>query len=108
VQGNVCVRGEAVIRFEYGHDRSWLRTDGTAVRAVAGPNVVVLDGDVAHEAQDDICVAEFTVREGDTGGIARCSSGKAVRRRGTSGGDADPAEPTIENSWRRWGDRARH
>ncbi|TVT32544.1 glycoside hydrolase family 15 protein, partial [Amycolatopsis rhizosphaerae] len=69
LQGKVRVRSETVVRFEYGHDRPWIRREGKRLQAIAGPNVVVLDGDVPHHVENETCVAGFTVAEGDEVGL---------------------------------------
>jgi GH15 family glucan-1,4-alpha-glucosidase len=105
VHGRVRMRSDLDIRFDYGQIRPWTRVDGTRVTAVAGPDVVFVDGDAPHERRDgrgqhQRCVAEFTVAEGDR-----------VAFRLTATGPRDPApgplrvSETVEATekwWRRW------
>ncbi len=46
VEGEVSMRTELVLRFEYGHDIPWVRQTDRGLRAIAGPNAVVLDSPI--------------------------------------------------------------
>jgi GH15 family glucan-1,4-alpha-glucosidase len=66
-RGAVAMRLELVLRFDYGSIVPWVtRFDGGSVRAVAGPDMVVLRGDVPLRGERLTTVGEFTVREGET------------------------------------------
>ncbi|WAL68922.1 glycoside hydrolase family 15 protein [Amycolatopsis cynarae] len=106
LQGKVRVRSEAVVRFEYGHDRPWIRCEGKRIQAIAGPNVVVLDGDVPHHVENETCVAGFTVAEGDEVGLR-------LAWRGPRQPDPPPVDMAktvrqTEQWWRRWVGRCRY
>ena len=54
------------LRFEYGSAVPWVEAldDGT-IRAICGPEMVLLRSPVPHHGEDHTTVAEFTVSAGD-------------------------------------------
>ena len=72
-RGNVAMRTELVLRFDYGAAVPWVsKLDDGALRAIAGPSLVLLrtrapDGSpVELRGEDMTTVADFTVAEGET------------------------------------------
>ena len=69
-RGKVPIRMELVVRFDYGLTVPWVTMAGSELRAVAGPNMVVLrtqcsGGEPAELHGEDLhTVSEFTLREG--------------------------------------------
>ena len=67
VRGEVSMCMELVLRFGYGATIPWVtRLHGDVLRAVAGPDMVVLRTGAEIRGQDMTTVAEFTVKEGRT------------------------------------------
>ena len=71
VSGSVPMKLELVIRFDYGLTIPWVTKSGSGIRAVSGPNMVVLrtagpKGDVELTGADMRTVAEFSVGEGES------------------------------------------
>ncbi|GAB3445833.1 glycoside hydrolase family 15 protein [Phycicoccus ginsengisoli] len=72
LHGVVAMRHEWVVRFEYGQVRPWVshgtghRLDGDVIRAVAGPDMLVLRGTRLPRAEGGRHVDEFEVRAGET------------------------------------------
>jgi GH15 family glucan-1,4-alpha-glucosidase len=65
-RGRVKMRMELVLRFDYGLSVPWVtRLDDGRLRAVAGPDMVLLDTPAAIRGQDLTTVAEFDVSAGD-------------------------------------------
>jgi GH15 family glucan-1,4-alpha-glucosidase len=66
VRGQVAMRVELVIRFDYGSLVPWVTrlSDGT-LRAIAGPDMLVLRTPVKVHGENLKTVGEFTVSEGD-------------------------------------------
>jgi GH15 family glucan-1,4-alpha-glucosidase len=66
-RGQVAMRTELVLRFDYGRSVPWVNRleDGTW-RAIAGPDMVVLHTPVTVHGESLTTVAEFAVAEGDT------------------------------------------
>ncbi|MET0965797.1 MAG: glycoside hydrolase family 15 protein [Nakamurella sp.] len=65
VAGRVSVRMELRLRFDYGQVVPWVRQDGDALVAVAGPDSCWLRTPVETHGEDMTTVAEFTVQPGD-------------------------------------------
>ena len=67
--GSVRMSMELIPRFDYGAIVPWVTTSGSRIRAIAGPDALVLDTpvDVRHgdPASPGALRAEFTVSEGD-------------------------------------------
>jgi GH15 family glucan-1,4-alpha-glucosidase len=64
VRGRVRVQMELVVRFDYGSIVPWVRSDGDALHAVAGPDALILRTPVSTRGRDLTTVAEFDVQEG--------------------------------------------
>jgi len=63
--GRVTMRTELVIRFHYGSLVPWVsRTEEGDMRAIAGPDMVVMRTDVPLHGEGLTTVGEFTVAEG--------------------------------------------
>jgi GH15 family glucan-1,4-alpha-glucosidase len=65
VRGRVRMRMQLVIRFDYGTTVPWVRHRDRRLRAIAGPNALVLDTPVELRGVDLTTVAEFEVGEKD-------------------------------------------
>ena len=67
LRGEVAMCMELVLRFGYGATVPWVtRIHGDVLRAIAGPDMVVLRTGAEIRGQDMTTVAEFTVKEGLT------------------------------------------
>ena len=65
-RGRVAMSVELVLRFGYGAIVPWVRKLGNgALRAIAGPDMVVLRTPVHMRGENMTTVGEFTVGEGD-------------------------------------------
>jgi GH15 family glucan-1,4-alpha-glucosidase len=65
VEGQVRMRSELVIRFEYGQDIPWVRSTERGLHAIAGPNSLSLDSPVRFYGRDMRSEARFTVGAGE-------------------------------------------
>ncbi len=63
-RGQVRMRLHFVLRFDYGSIIPWVRRTDTGIRAVGGPDGIVLDTPVELHGENLSTVAEFTVTEG--------------------------------------------
>jgi GH15 family glucan-1,4-alpha-glucosidase len=63
--GEVTMRMELVVRYDYGHIVPWVRRIGHDRIAVAGPDALLLRTPVDLRGEDLKTVSEFTVRDGD-------------------------------------------
>jgi len=66
-RGRVAMRMELVLRFDYGRSVPWVTRlqDGSGIRAIAGPDLVVLRSPVPLRGEDLRTRAEFEIEAGD-------------------------------------------
>ncbi|HEY3706109.1 MAG TPA: glycoside hydrolase family 15 protein [Terracidiphilus sp.] len=65
LEGNVRLRMDLALRFDYGRTVPWVTRLQDGVRAVAGPNLTTLHASVPVHGENLTTVAEFNVRKGD-------------------------------------------
>ena len=65
MEGRVAMRMELAIRFDYGSIVPWVRATANGIRAIAGPDMVYLRGDVPMHGEGYTTVAEFDVAAGE-------------------------------------------
>jgi GH15 family glucan-1,4-alpha-glucosidase len=65
VRGRVPMRMDLAIRFDYGSIVPWVRRVDDSLRAIAGPDALVLRTPVETTGQDRRTLAEFAVSEGE-------------------------------------------
>ena len=63
-RGQVRMRLQLIIRFDYGSIIPWLRRTDNGIRAVAGPDTLILNTDVDLRSENFRTEAEFTVSAG--------------------------------------------
>ncbi len=66
VQGKVEFSTELIIRFEYGSQVPWVTQTSTGIRAIAGPDSVVVDSPVSLEGEHMRHRATFSLAEGES------------------------------------------
>jgi GH15 family glucan-1,4-alpha-glucosidase len=67
IQGTVAICMELVLRFDYGHVVPWVtRLENGALRAIAGPDMTLLDTSASLRGEDLKTLSEFTVRQGES------------------------------------------
>ena len=64
LRGKVAMTMELAIRFDYGRTTPWVTTSKGELRAVAGPDMLVLHTDVKLRGEDLRTMSEFTVGAG--------------------------------------------
>ncbi|MGE3176651.1 MAG: glycoside hydrolase family 15 protein [Vicinamibacterales bacterium] len=64
-RGEVRLRMELILRFDYGSIVPWVRRTDGGIRATAGPDTVHLFSDVEAHGEDFHTVADFSVRAGE-------------------------------------------
>ena len=108
VDGEVDMRMEWVIRFDYGEILPWVQrvtdSDGApAITAIGGPDAVCLRGDILPEHHDHRHVATFTVRPGERFDFSMTwypsTQTPPVRH------SIDEQLPRTERYWRNWAHR---
>ena len=66
IEGRVRIRSELVIRFDHGSTIPWItRLDSGTLRAVAGPQALLLKTPILIRGEDLKTIGEFTVQHGD-------------------------------------------
>jgi GH15 family glucan-1,4-alpha-glucosidase len=65
VEGRVEMRMELIVRFDYGWIVPWVEHVNGALRAIAGPDALVLRTPLHTRGEDFTTVADFTVAEGE-------------------------------------------
>jgi GH15 family glucan-1,4-alpha-glucosidase len=67
IRGEVPMTMELVMRFDYGRSVPWVtRLEDGALRAIAGPDMVVLHSPSQTHGEDFKTVSEFTIHEGES------------------------------------------
>ena len=99
--GNLPMRMELVIRFGYGGVVPWVsRLEDGGLRAVAGPDMVVLRTPVATRGEGMKTVAEFRVAEGET--VPFVLSYGPSHLAPPAAGNPRATLSMTEQWWRRW------
>jgi GH15 family glucan-1,4-alpha-glucosidase len=101
--GRVPMRMELVIRFDYGSIVPWVRRSERGIRALAGPDELLLETPVELRGEKLTTVAEFTVAEGDRVPFMLVWHGSHEEIPKCVGADAAIEETT--RWWRAWSDR---
>ncbi len=65
IRGQVAVRTELTIRFDYGSIVPWVRRTNTGIEAIAGPDALYIDTDVELRGEDLRTVGDFVVAPGE-------------------------------------------
>jgi GH15 family glucan-1,4-alpha-glucosidase len=66
LRGSISIRMELVLRFDYGRTVPWVTGIKNGVRAVAGPNLVILRASVPVHGENLKTVADFTLSRGES------------------------------------------
>ena len=106
VRGRVAMRMDLAIRFDYGRTTPWVTSTDHELRAVAGPNMVVLRTKAPMRGEGMTTVSEFTVRAGETVTFTMTNASsleKKVPRMSAAG-----ALVETRRFWKRWARRNRY
>jgi GH15 family glucan-1,4-alpha-glucosidase len=106
IRGKVSLRMELALRFDYGRTVPWVTGMKDGIRAIAGPNLVVLRGSIAMHGENLKTVADFTVSRGDRVqfSLAYGSSYKPNPRKI----DVELTLEDCEQRWCRWTHRLKY
>ncbi|HET9656777.1 MAG TPA: glycoside hydrolase family 15 protein [Kineosporiaceae bacterium] len=106
IGGRVPVHSELAIRFDYGHVVPWLHDHDAGMLAAAGPDCLLIGGDVRHRrAGGDLLTADFTVGTGERVALWAAWSAVGDPLPGpSSAGEVDHAR----TRWQEWADRCRY
>jgi GH15 family glucan-1,4-alpha-glucosidase len=103
VSGQVPVRMELVIRFDYGWVVPWMQRAGDHVHGIAGPDSVCLATTAQARGENFRTIAEFTVGPGER--VPFVLSWHPQFAEASCGGDAVQAIAATEAWWREWSSR---
>ena len=106
--GQVAMHAELVMRFDYGVTAPWVTRleDGRGLRAVAGPDMVVLRTGAPLKGEDLRTVSNFTVQAGET--VAFTLSHGASHLEPPSALEPMQALAETERAWRQWSSRCQY
>ncbi|MDQ0144580.1 GH15 family glucan-1,4-alpha-glucosidase [Pseudarthrobacter niigatensis] len=65
LNGSVRMKGELLLRFDYGRIVPWVRRMGYGISAIAGPDAAYLSTPAPARGQDMRTISEFTVKAGE-------------------------------------------
>jgi GH15 family glucan-1,4-alpha-glucosidase len=100
-RGRVNVHMELVLRFGYGAVVPWVsRLDDRTLRAIAGPDMVVVHGDVEMHGEDLHTVADFRLRAGES--VSFSLTYRASHLPPPEPTDARRGLEETERFWRDW------
>lgn len=105
VRGEVPMKMELLLRFNYGQAVPWVRRRDYGLSAVVGPDAVELHTDLPLEGHDFTTTASFTVREGQTIPVT-LSYHRSHETPHFVPDHTESLENTIE-WWREWSERCR-
>ena len=105
VRGKVAMEMDLVLRFDYGASVPWVTRlqDGLALRAIAGPDMVVLRTPARLEGRDLATRSRFEVAAGET--LPFVLSHRASHLEPPQAVDAERALRDTEAFWREWAAR---
>ncbi|HVL34756.1 MAG TPA: glycoside hydrolase family 15 protein [Burkholderiales bacterium] len=100
-RGRVAMTMELVLRFDYGSYVPWVsRLEDGRLRAIAGPDMVILDGPVKTHGENLTTVAEFELGEGERLPFVLMHSPSHLEPPRTI--DAEKALEETEAFWTHW------
>ncbi|HEY6071601.1 MAG TPA: trehalase-like domain-containing protein, partial [Chthoniobacterales bacterium] len=65
IRGEVAMKMELIIRFDYGRTIPWVRKEHGGLEAIAGPDGLILRTPVETRGEEFTTVANFTVKKGE-------------------------------------------
>ncbi len=107
LSGTVRMRGELVLRFDYGHIVPWVRRHRTGIRAVAGPDAVLLVTPAPAEGEHMSTVSEFTVSAGEKVPFVLTWHPSHLTRHRNRTVDPEKALAQTQEYWTEWSGRSK-
>ena len=104
VRGEVAMRTELVVRFDYGSVVPWVsQQDDGRLQFIAGPDRVLLDTNIETHGEDLRTVGDFLVHEGEEARFAlNWSASFRAAPAPLSGEDLAKARDEVHSSWSGW------
>ncbi len=104
--GEVEMRSELVIRFDFGHILPWVHSDGNDLVATGGPDALCYRTPVETHGEEMKTVSVFTVSPGERIPFVLTWFPSHERRPGTL--DAEQALGETEDFWHSWAEQCDH
>jgi GH15 family glucan-1,4-alpha-glucosidase len=105
-RGKLAMRTELILRFGYGAVVPWVtRLENGAMRAIAGPDMVVLHTPVHVKGKDMTTVGEFNIGRGET--IPLVLTYARSHRALPEAGDPAASLAATEKFWKEWSAKCR-
>jgi GH15 family glucan-1,4-alpha-glucosidase len=101
--GQVSIRMELIIRFDYGWVVPWVRRTERGIRATAGPDTLYFRTDIDLRGENLHTVADFTVSEGQR--IPFKLTWSSTHKPEPEEKGAEQSLRSTETWWREWSDR---
>jgi GH15 family glucan-1,4-alpha-glucosidase len=105
-RGRVPMRMQLVVRFDYGSIVPWVRRMDGGIRAVAGPDTLLLRTPVALHGEGFTTVAEFSVAEGER--VPFELTWHPSHQPMPDAHDVETAVSHTEGWWTEWASRCRY
>src|SRR5439155_11226126 len=104
-RGHVKMDMEFILRFDYGASVPWVTRlpEGDGIRAIAGPDMVVLRSPLPLQGKDLTTVTQFAVGAGER--VAFTLTHSASHRETPAAFDAERALTATEKGWPDWWQR---
>ena len=104
VQGEVAMRIELVVRFDYGAVVPWVsQQDDGRLLFIAGPDRVLLDSSIKTHGEDLRTVGDFTIREGEEASfVLNWSPSFRAAPPPLSGEELAEARKQVHSFWTGW------
>jgi GH15 family glucan-1,4-alpha-glucosidase len=103
LSGHVRMQTELLVRFEYGSQIPWVVQTAEGIRAVAGPDALVLESPVPLEGEHMRHRADFEVRQGES--LSFRLQWEPSFQDGVGDLDADRALEETLSYWANWSSR---
>jgi len=100
IHGQVRMRGELALRFDYGHIMPWVRRDSRGLHAIAGPDSAYLATNAPLRGEHMHTVSDFTVKAGERVPFVLTWAPSHVRRPRSV--DPEVVLESTEKFWRDW------
>ncbi len=104
LRGEVPMRSELIIRFDYGWIVPWVAREEDGIAAIAGPDMLRLRSWVPHRGEGLSTLADFTIKEGQK--LPFTMAWHPSTERAPGGLDAEEVIQDADSWWREWSNRA--
>jgi GH15 family glucan-1,4-alpha-glucosidase len=105
-KGQIRMKSELAIRFDYGSVVPWVRRTDDGISAIAGPDMIRLRSEAPMRGEDMKTISEFTVAKGQQ--VPFNLTWYPSHQQEPATVDVHSAIQKTEKWWREWSDRCSH